>query len=139
MSPFWTKEHDLRGPFWHRFFIICVNDLKSRKMFVFQHDSIISGNKKLSFCDQFFIAFQVFSKRLPGSVFRGSQCRTFTNIYFSGVIFDFLDFPNPPKIYNCHRTKGPKVVAPNGQGNPGIDAAFHETIIITVPFGPTGF
>ena len=37
------------------------------------------------------------------------------------AIFDFLDFQNPPKIHHLRRTKGPRVVAPNDQGDRGTD------------------
>ena len=33
MSPFWNKKHDFWGPLWYRF----LNDLKSRKVFVFRY------------------------------------------------------------------------------------------------------
>jgi len=51
-------------PFWHRFFIVFLNDLKSRKVFVFQYFSMVLASQNLSFFDQFFIHFS-FIFRIP--------------------------------------------------------------------------
>ena len=56
-----------------------------------------------------------------------------------GAIFDFLDFQKGTfwKTFSCKRSK--KGFPGKYADCPGSDPDFHQTIVITVPLGPTGF
>ena len=83
MSPFWTKNMTFEVPIGIVFSFFFSNDLKSRKVFVFQYFSTIWDQRKtIGFPIAFLLFFHVFSKPLPGTVFRGSQCRTFIKSLF---------------------------------------------------------
>ena len=76
MSPFWIKKHDLLGVLWYRF-LGGGNVLKTRRVFVFQYFPMVLDHPKPLVSELFFIVVHVFSKPLLGTVFRGSQRRTF--------------------------------------------------------------
>ena len=76
MSPFWSKKHDFRGPFWHRFFVIFVNVQKPWNRWQFYTFTSFWPSKTFHFSIEISLFFHVFSKPLPGSLFRGSRCRS---------------------------------------------------------------
>ena len=57
MSPFWIPKHDFWRPLWHRFFIVFLNELKSRKVFVFQYFLMVLDHKKPLLFRSFFHCF----------------------------------------------------------------------------------
>ena len=118
---------------WHRFSIIFVNDLKSRKVFVVQYFFDGFRTSKPLIVRSVFHRFLVFfQNRSPGTVFRRSQCRTLIKNCFR--IAKKVPF-GPPFCPSRRKKTSP----PNGPGCPSTDPVFHETIIITVAFGPSGF
>ena len=56
-----------------------------------------------------------------------------------GAIFDFRDFQKGTSWETFSRKRSIKGFAGKYADCPGSDTAFHETIVITVPLGPTGF
>ena len=60
-----------------------------------------------------------------------------------GAIFDFRDFQKGTFWIPFSATKAPKehksLVPGASRERPCRDTAFHETLAITVPLGPTGF
>ena len=81
------------NPFWHKFFIIVANDLKSRKI-VFSIWSMLSGHKKHWFSDWQAILFFMFFKNVRGNLFQRVHVPNFYKKIASGAIFDFHDFQN---------------------------------------------
>ena len=58
---------------------------------------------------------------------------------FVGAIFDFHGFQNGTLWTTFRRIKLQKQAAPNDSDPPCRDPAFHETIVITLPLGPSVF
>ena len=56
-----------------------------------------------------------------------------------GAIFDFLDFQKGTSWDTFLHKRSKKRFPGKHADCPGSDPAFHETIVITVPLGPTGF
>ena len=63
----------------------------------------------------------------------------FSKHLFCGAIFDFHDFQKGTfwTTFSCSRPPNP--TTPNDEKRPSADPAFHETMVITVPFGPSVF
>ena len=55
-----------------------------------------------------------------------------------GAIFDFHGFQKATVRPPFRQSRRDKRSARNDPGGPSRDPAFHETIVITVPFGPSG-
>ena len=56
-----------------------------------------------------------------------------------GAIFDFQDFQKGTFWTPFSATKAPKSPSVSRAGRPCRDPAFHGTIVITVPLGPSVF
>ena len=135
MSPFWTRNITFKILFG----IVFLNDLKSRKVFVFQYCSIVLDQRNI-FPDRFFLfCFHICSKPLPGTVFRGSQCRTVRNSWFWVPFMIFWVFKKTPFEDHFGPQKLQKSNTPVEGERPFRDPAFHEIIVITVPLGPSLF
>jgi hypothetical protein len=81
MSPFWIQKHDFWRSFWYPFFIVFLNELKSRKVFVFQYFSMVLDHPKplifRSFFHRFFIFFQ---NRFTGQFLGGPSAELFWKV-----------------------------------------------------------
>ena len=78
------------------FFIVFVNDWKSRRCLFFNTFQWFGTFKKHYFSDMFSLIFHVFSKPLPGTIFRGSQCRAFIKSCFGcRFLFSWLSKRHP--------------------------------------------
>ena len=85
------------------------------------------------------LIFRVFSKPLPGTVFRGSRCRSLLKNWIWIPVLDFQDFQKDTFRTNFSAQKVIQNNDPSYQERACRDPAFHETIVITIPLGPTGF
>ena len=92
--------------------------------------------------------FHVCSKPLPGTVFRGYKCWTLIkswivlNFYKKldlGAIFDFQHFQKGTFWTHFSLKRWPGAPSILCGHHPCRDPAFHETKVITVPFGPSVF
>ena len=127
MSLFWTKEHDFWDPLWHSFFIVFVNDLKSRKVL----------SKMIDFPIVFSLNFIFFQKRIPGPFWECASAECLWNSVL-WCHFRFSGFSKETFVGHAFRTAGyQKPNMSNSCWWPGVDSIFPETIIITVPFTPS--
>ena len=76
---------------------------------------------------------------LPRIVFRGSQCQTFIKVSFWVPFSIFRIFKKAPFGHHFRVAGRQKPMTPNSGERPCRDPASHETILITVPFGPSVF
>ena len=136
MSPFWTKKHDFWCPFGIVFSLFFLNDLKSEKVLFFNTFQWFWTIKKDWFSNCFLIDFHIFSKPLPGTVFRESQCRTFESLFF-GTIVNFHAFQNITFWTPLSATKAPNCTGESSRTRFFRNPAFHETIVILVSLGPS--
>ena len=100
-------HNDFRGPFWHRFFIIFVNDQKPWNRWQFYTFNRFWLSKDSHFPIKISLFFHVFSKPLPGTVSRGSRCRSLLK---SLILVPFSIFGISRKVtfghpfrQKCHR------------------------------------
>ena len=69
-----------------------VDDLKSRKVYVFQYFSMVFDHQKpLDFRLFFHSVFMFFQSRSPGPFLEGQVLNFYEKLHF-GAIFDFRDF-----------------------------------------------
>ena len=107
------------------------------QIFVFLLSNGFGPSKIIDFTNDLALFFHVFSKPIPRIVFRGSQCQTFIKVGL-GCHFGSLWFSKRhPLGYPFAQVDEQKKNLPNGPGRPSTDHIFHETIVITVPFGPS--
>ena len=76
---------------------------------------------------------------LHGAVLRGSQCQTFINNWLLVPFYISMIFKKVPCGQPFRSSRRKKRSAPNDPDCPSRDPAFHETMVIIVPFGPSVF
>ena len=81
----------------------------------------------------------VFSKPLPGTVFRGSKCRSFIKSLIWVPFSIFEVFQKRTFGMTCSFKVVSTSPSASRAGRPCRDPASHETKIITVPLGFNGF
>ena len=96
-------------------------------------------SKTIDFPIVFSSIFNVFSKPLPGTVFRGSQHRTFQKSCFLVPFSIFMVFKRAPFGQPFRPSRRQKPSPPKYGERPFRDPAFHETTVILVPLGPSVF
>ena len=80
-----------------------------------------------------------FQKPFPRSVLGGSQCQTFLNKLSLLPFSIFGIFQKGTVWTTCSHKVFTFAVSCSGFGRPCRDPAFHETMVITMPFGPSVF
>ena len=83
--------------------------------------------------------FNVVSKPLPGTVFRGSQRRPIMKSWFLVPFSIFMVFKKAPFGRPFRPSRRQKPSPPNPGERPFRDPAFHETTVIHVPLRPSVF
>ena len=96
-------------------------------------------SKTIDFPIVFSSIFNVYSKPLPGTVFRGSQRRPIMKSWFLVRCSIFMVFKKAPFGRPFRPSRRQKPSPPNPGERPFGDLAFHETTIILVPLGPSVF
>ena len=100
---------------------------------------VLNHQKPLIF-QSFFHRFSLFfQNHSPGPFLDGPSAELVQQVVL-GCHFRFSWFskkaPFGPPFHQSRRNKRS---APNGPDRPSRDPAFHETVVITVPFGPSVF
>ena len=85
------------------------------------------------------LCFYIFSKPPLGTVFRGSMCRSFITNLILVPFSIFGVFQTGTFGATCSFKVVSKSTSISWAGRPCRDPDFHETIVITMPFGPNGF
>ena len=120
------------------FFLVLANDQNSSKVIVFQYFSMVWNRQTtIEFPNVFPLIYHFVSKPLPGAIFRGSQCWAFIPNWFWVPFSIFIFFKKHPLDYLFAKLIQQKKT--DGPGRTSTDPVFHETILITVPFGPSVF
>ena len=140
MSPFWTPKHDIWGPLWHRFFIVFVEWPKIKKSVCFS--ILFDGfgpSKPLIFRSFFHRFFMFFQNRSPGLFLDGPSAELLWKVGF-WCHLRFSWFSKRHFLDDLFaQVDEKKRNTPSDPRGPSRDPAFHEIIIIVVPFGPIVF
>ena len=119
------------------FGIVFVNDLISRKEFFSILFNGFGPSKTIDFPKKNHRCFMFFKIAPPGTVFRGSLCRTVIKMWLLVPFSIFMVFKKAP-FGPPFRPSGRKKRSPTSDPRrPSRDPVFHETIVILVPFGPS--
>ena len=115
------------------------NDLKSRKVFVFQYFPMVWDHQKPLISQSFFHwFFMFFQNRSQGQFLEGPGADLYRKIEF-GCNFRFSELQKGIHWMTFSTKTRPKCTRQSSRRRPYRDPAFHETTVIAVPLGPSVF